>query len=169
MRGFDLSILAYDPYVEPEVFTSYGVRSVELNLLLSQSDFVSLHCPLTEQTRHLINERRLRLMKPTSILINTSRGPVVDEPVLVRALTEGWIGAAGLDVLDPEPPNPDNPLLKLSNVVITPHIAGYSDLYLSESWRLSLETAIAFSRGQWPRSYVNRDVKPRWKLSRGPQ
>ncbi|HZQ10503.1 MAG TPA: NAD(P)-dependent oxidoreductase, partial [Anaerolineae bacterium] len=95
---------------------------------------------------------------------NTSRGAVIDESALIRALTEGWIAAAGLDVLEQEPPRPDNPLLKLDNVVLTPHIAAYSDEYFDEAWRLSVETAIALSRGQFPRSYVNHAVKPKWDL-----
>ena len=119
----------------------------------------------TRAARNADCERELRLMKPEAILINTSRGPVIDEPALVRALTEGWIAAAGLDVLDPEPPQPDNPLLKLDNVVLTPHIAGYSDEFPANFWRFSLEAAIDLSKKRWPRSYVNPNVKPRWKLT----
>ncbi|MEP7359843.1 MAG: C-terminal binding protein, partial [Anaerolineales bacterium] len=97
MRGFDLNILAYDPFVSPETMAAEGVRPASVDTLLAESDFVSLHCPLMPETFHLIGERELRLMKPTAILINTSRGPVVDEPALIRALTERWIAAAGLD------------------------------------------------------------------------
>jgi phosphoglycerate dehydrogenase-like enzyme len=140
----------------------YDVLSADLDSLLKESDFVSVHCPLLPSTRHLINERTLRLMKPTAVLINTSRGPVVDEPALIRALTEKWIAAAGLDVFEQEPIAPDNPLLKLSNVVVTPHIAGYSDEFWNNFWKLSVETAIDLSKGQWPHSYVNHDVQPRW-------
>ena len=105
-------------------------------------------------------------MKPRAILINTSRGPVVDEAALTRALTEGRIAAAGIDVLEQEPPRADNPLFSLDNVVITPHIAGYTDQSLEDSWRLSVETAVALAQGRWPRSYVNHNVKPRWRLQR---
>jgi phosphoglycerate dehydrogenase-like enzyme len=132
---------------------------------LAESDFVSLHCPLTPDTYHLIGERELRLMKPTAILINTARGPVVDEPALIRALTEGWIAAAGLDVFEQEPPDPDNPLFKLDNVVATPHVAGQSDEDQERAWRLATDSALAMARGQWPRSYVNRTVKPRLNLA----
>ena len=105
-------------------------------------------------------------MKPRAILINTSRGPVVDEAALYRALTEGWIAAAGLDVLVQEPPAADNPLFGLDNVVLTPHIAGYSDESLDNSWRFSVETVLDLAQGRWPRSYVNPGVKPRWQLQR---
>jgi len=165
MRGFDLNILAYDPFVGAEVMAAESVRLADVDTILAESDFVFLHCPLTADTYHLIGERELRRMKPTAILINTARGPVVDEPALVRALTEGWIAAAGLDVLEQEPPDPNNPLFKLENVVITPHIAGQSDEDLDRSWRLATDSALAMARGHWPRSYVNRSVKPRLNLA----
>ncbi|MBI3942351.1 MAG: C-terminal binding protein [Chloroflexi bacterium] len=165
LRGFELTVLAHDPFVTAEVMASYGVRPAGLDEVLSQSDFVSLHCPLLPSTYHLMGEREFKLMKPRAILINTSRGPVVDEAALLRALTEGWIAAAGLDVFEQEPTPPDNPLLKLDNLVATPHIAGYSDRYLEEFWRLSMETAIDLAKGRWPRSYVNRGVQSRWPLT----
>ena len=90
---------------------------------------------------------------------------MIDEQALVRALTEGWIAAAGLDVLEQEPPAPDHPLFKLNNVVITPHIAGYSDEHQEKGWRLSIEAAMALAQGRWPRSCINRAVKPRWDLA----
>jgi phosphoglycerate dehydrogenase-like enzyme len=126
---------------------------------------LTIHLVLSPRSAGVVGERELRLMKPTAILINTARGPVIDEPVLVRALTEGWIAAAGLDVLEQEPPNPDNPLFKLDNVVITPHIAGQSDEDLDRSWHLATDSALALARGRWPRSYVNRTVKPRLNLA----
>ncbi len=164
MRGFEMNMIAFDPYVSAAVFAEYSVKQVKLEDLLASSDFVSLHCPLTEATRHLIREPQLKLMKPTSVLVNTSRGPVVDEAALISALTQGWISAAGLDVLDPEPPAPNNPLLKMENVVITPHLSGFSDLFLPENWRLSVESVLDLFHGKWPRSYVNPEVTPRWSL-----
>lgn len=166
LRGFDLTVLAYDPYINAESMAKQNVRAASLDEVLSQSDFVSVHTPLVPETHHLINESALRKMKPRAVLINTSRGPVIDERALYRALKEGWIAAAGLDVMDPEPPDPKNPLLQLDNVVITPHIAGYSDENVNLAWQLSVETALDFAHGKFPRSYVNPKVKPRWNLSR---
>ncbi len=164
LSGFDATILVHDPYVPADVITQAGARAASLDELLGESDFVSLHCPLTPETRHLIGEAQLRRMKPTAILVNTSRGPVVDEPALVRALTEGWIAGAGLDVFEQEPVAPDNPLLALDNAVLSPHVAGYSDENLELGWRLSVEAALDFAAGRWPRSVVNRTVTPRWPL-----
>jgi D-3-phosphoglycerate dehydrogenase len=164
-RGFGVNIIAYDPLVSAEKMDSEGVRQTGLDDLLSEADFVSLHCPLLKETYHLIGERELRMMKPEAILINTSRGAVVDEPALIKALTERWIAGAGLDVLTEEPTPHDNPLLKLDNVVLTPHMAGHSDEQPEAGWRLSYDTVVALANGRWPRSYVNHDVKPRWRLS----
>jgi D-3-phosphoglycerate dehydrogenase len=165
LSGFQLTVLVYDPYVPPETITQAGARPVSLDDLLSASDFVSLHCPLTPETRRLLGERELRRMQPSAILVNTSRGPVVDEPALVRALTAGWIAGAGLDVFEQEPIAPGHPLLALDNVVLSPHVAGYSDENLELGWRLSVETALDFAAGRWPRSVVNRQVAPRRPLA----
>ncbi len=126
--GLKMRVLAYDPYLSDPASILPGVEVVNnLAELLAQADFVTLHVPLTPQTRPLLGERELRLMKPGSYLINASRGPVVDEAALIRALAEGRLAGAGLDVFDPEPPSPDNPLLQMTNVVVTPHIASYTD------------------------------------------
>ena len=165
MSGFDLSFQAYDPYVDPASMTAAGVRPATLDEVLSESDFVSLHSPLTKETHHLIGERELRMMRRGAFLLNTSRGQVIDEPALVRALAEGWIAGAGLDTFYEEPTPADNPLLKLDNVVATPHVAGYSDRHSDATWRLSTETVIDLSKGRVPNAYVNQDVKPRMRLS----
>lgn len=165
MSGFDMIILCHDPYVTSDAMSEKGVRSSTLDEILRLSDFISLHCPLTASTQGLIGERELRLMKPEALLINTSRGPVVQEDALIQALRQGWIAGAGLDVFEQEPTPNDNPLLKMDNVIFTPHTAGHSDLTLEKQWRLSVESAIAFSKGHWPRSYVNPDVRPRWELT----
>ncbi len=166
LSGYEMNVLVYDPYVRAEMLAKFGARSVSLDALLAESDFVSLHSPLLPETRHMIDEAALRKMKRHAILINTARGPVVDEGALIRALEEGWIAGAGLDVLEKEPPDENNPLLQMNNVVVTPHIAAYSDLYLEDSWRLSVEAALDMAQGKFPRSYVNPQVKPKWELKR---
>ena len=121
-KAFGLRLVYHDPQPQPKVEGSLGAVYLPFEELLRQSDFVSLHTPLTPATRGLIGERALRRMKPAAILVNTSRGPVVDTSALLRALTEGWIACAALDVTDPEPLPPDHPLYRLPNCLILPHI-----------------------------------------------
>ncbi|KUJ98979.1 MAG: Phosphoglycerate dehydrogenase [Thermococcales archaeon 44_46] len=121
-NALGMKLLLYDPYPNEERAKEVGGRFVELEELLRNSDVVTIHVPLLESTYHLINEEKLKLMKPTAILINTSRGPIVDTNALVKALQEGWIAGAGLDVFEEEPLPKDHPLTKLDNVVLTPHI-----------------------------------------------
>ncbi len=115
-KAFGLKVIAHDPYLPPETFTELGVEAVSFEDLLARSDFLSIHVPLTKDTRHLINEKALSQMKPTACIINTSRGGVIDEAALIAALSEGRIAGACLDVTDPEPPRLDNPLLKMPQV-----------------------------------------------------
>ena len=165
LSGFDMNILAYDPYVDARTMEQLDVRGVGLVELLRRCDFVCLTCPLTEETYHLIGEQELRLMSPKAILINTGRGPVIDEKALCRALSEGWIARAGLDVTEKEPIDPDNPLLELDNVVITAHSVGNSDMPMEAYWWEVDEIVDALARGRWPKSVVNRQmVVPRWNL-----
>jgi len=166
LAGFEMTILTTDPFASPEALGRLSVQAVSLDELMARSDFVSVHCPLNAETRHLVGAAQLNRMKPQSILINTSRGPVIDEEALISALRSKRIAGAGLDVLESEPPDWKNPLFGLENVVITPHIAGYSDEHLENSWRLSVETALNLFNGRWPRSCVNPEVKPRWNLVR---
>jgi D-3-phosphoglycerate dehydrogenase len=125
-RPFGFKMLAADPYVQPEVAAAMGVTLVELDDLLAQSDVVSLHVFLNAQTRGLIDARRLSLMKKDAYLVNTSRGPVIDETALIEALRSGQLSGAGLDVFEREPIAADNPLLTMDNVLLTPHVASYS-------------------------------------------
>lgn len=159
LSGFEMRVLAHDPYVAAATMEALAVTAAGLRDVLAESDYVSLHCPLTPQTRHLIGARELQLMKPTAVLLNTSRGPVIDEPALVQALREGWIAAAGLDVLEQEPPAADHPLFGLDSVIVTPHVAGYSCHGVEMRWRLSVESVLALARGQAPRSWVNRSAE----------
>lgn len=122
--AFDMRVIAYDPFIKPEAAAAIGVTLVsDLAQLLGEADVVSLHTSLTPETRNLINSERLALMKPTAILVNFSRGEVVDEPALVEALRSGMIAGAALDVFQEEPPQPDNPLFALENVLLSPHSA----------------------------------------------
>ena len=164
LAGFEMNLLVHDPYVDRARIDEIGAETVSLDELLSRSDFVSLHCPLMDATRQLIGERELRLMRPEAILVNASRGPVVDEAALTRALREGWIAGAALDVLEKEPPDADNPLFELTNVIITPHLASMSDLFPGAIWKDICQTLIDLAEHRWPASVVNTAVKPRWSL-----
>jgi D-3-phosphoglycerate dehydrogenase / 2-oxoglutarate reductase len=158
-QAFGLRVQAFDPYVKPEPMAELGIEScATLEDLLKEADFVSIHAPLTPETRGLMNASRLRLMKPTAVLINTARGKVVDEAALIDALRRGWIAAAGLDVLEQEPPDPSNPLLKMPNVVVTPHMASYSDeSNVARRRRLGQDIAAVLT-GRRPAHVVNRAV-----------
>ncbi len=160
-RGFEMRLLMFDPAVTQETAQKFRVHKVSLEELLSTSDFVSIHVPLLDRTRHLIGENELRQMKKLAVLINTARGAVIDEAALIKSLRLGWIAGAGLDVLEMEPPSPDNPLLKLNNVVITPHIAGYCAETADSFWRHSVETLVAMAGGGPPLWVVNPEVVPR--------
>lgn len=154
-RALGLTVLAYDPYVDAGACEEHGARKVELGALLAQADFVSVHAPLTPQTRGLIGEAELRRMKPTAYLINTARGPIVHEAALLRALEEGWIAGAALDVLEHEPPPADHPLLQAPRVILTPHVAFYSEESLQELQRKAAEEVARVLTGQPPRYPVN--------------
>ena len=131
-QAFGMEVIAFDPYVTEEGAKEIGVRKVELNQLLKESDFVSIHSPLTPETQGLIGETELRQMKPTALLINAARGAVVQTDAVVRALKENWIAGAALDVLETEPVPPDHPLLELDNVILTPHVAFFSQQSIEE-------------------------------------
>jgi D-3-phosphoglycerate dehydrogenase len=131
-KVFGLRVLAYDPFVAPDVFASLGAEEVALDELLASSDFVSVHAPLTPQTRGLIGAGAIAKMKPNALLINTARGPLIDEKALIAALDSGRIGGAALDVLETEPPPQNSPLIGRPNVVLTPHTAFYSVEALEE-------------------------------------
>ena len=150
-QAFGMHVLAADP-MPPECVPT-GVTLVDLDALFAQSDVVSLHCPLTDKTRELVNENRLGLMKPSAFLINTSRGPLVDEVALARALNDGGLAGAGLDVLSVEPPELDNPLLRAANCTITPHIAWATRAARQRLMDVAVGNVQAFLAGQ-PRNVV---------------
>lgn len=158
--AFGLSVLAYDPYLDAPPAGAPEVQLVdELETLLSESDYVSINCPLTDETRHLVGEKQLQQMRPQAVLVNTARGPIVDEAALVRALQEGWIGGAGLDVFELEPPDQQNPLFALDNVVLSPHNGAYSDASRARMHRRVGEEVVAVLRGGWPDNPLNPDVR----------
>ena len=158
IKAFEVDLIAYDPFISDEAFASVGAEPVSFDELLARSDYVSVHTPLDDGTFHLIDEDALRKMKPAAILINTSRGPVVDEAALITALQEGWILGAGLDVLEQEPPDADNPLLGMNNTVLTPHAAHYSELSMAlRPGRFGSEVAAVLD-GRLPQNLVNGPV-----------
>ena len=157
-KAFGLNIIAYDPYVTPEVGLQYNVTILPLKDVLQKADIISVHVPLTKDTENLLNEQTLSWMKPEAIVINTSRGPLIDEKALYHALKDKKIGYAGLDVTVQEPIQKDNALLTLDNVIITPHVAWYS-----EEAELELKTKVAQGvadvlSGKNAKYLVNRDV-----------
>jgi glyoxylate reductase len=157
-KGFNMKIVYYDVVFRPELEKELGAKSVDLDMLLRESDFVCVHVPLMKDTYHLINEASLKLMKKTAYLINNSRGPVVDEKALYEALKEGRIAGAALDVFEQEPALMDNPLLKLDNVVVAPHISSSSYETRSRMAEMVAGNLIAFFEGRIPPNLVNREV-----------
>ncbi len=158
-KGFDVRILYYDVRPLPEeIEKELEAKYVDLDTLLKESDIVSVHVPLTPQTYHLIGERELKLMKKTAYIINTARGKVIDTQALVKALEEGWIAGAGLDVFEQEPLPPDNPLTKFKNVVLAPHIASATIEARTGMAELVAKNLIAFYKGEIPPTLVNKDV-----------
>ena len=146
--GFDMKIIYHSRTRKPELEAEYGFKYATLNRVLAQSDFLSIHVPLTPETNRFISEKQLKKMKSTAILINLSRGPVVDTDALYRALTEGWIAGAGLDVFDPEPVPADHPLLGLDNVVVLPHIGSASNRSRRDMHLLAARNLVAGLKGE---------------------
>jgi D-3-phosphoglycerate dehydrogenase len=163
-RAFGMRVLVCDPYVEAGTIRAQDCEKTELDGLLTEADFVSIHIPLNEENRGMINEARLRQMKPTAFLINTARGGIIDHSALIKALQEGWIAGAALDVFDPEPLPPGHPLLKFPNVIATPHVAFYSEQSLRDLEIQAAENVAAVLSGRRPASVVNPEVLdlPRW-------
>jgi glyoxylate reductase len=169
-RGFGMRIVYNSRTAKPALERRYRMTFVSLEELLRQADFVTLHAPLTPETHHLVGAQELRLMKPTAILINTARGPLVSQAALYRALKEGRMAGAALDVTDPEPIAPDDPLLSLENVLVTPHIASASVATRSRMAMLAAENLVQALRGEMPRHTVNREIGRRWRAAmRGTQ
>jgi glyoxylate reductase len=159
-KGFNMKILYTDAVRRsPEVETDLSVEYRSLEELLKESDFVTIHTPFTEGTHHLINEARLRLMKKEAFLINTSRGPVVDESALARALREEAIAGAGCDVFEKEPMEQSNPLLELENVVLLPHIGSATREARRGMGEVAAQNLLAVLKGERPAYWLNPEVE----------
>ncbi len=161
VQPLGMKVLVYDPYVEAELISRYGAEAVSLDRLLAEADAISIHVPLSSETRNLIGERELALMKSAAFLINTSRGGIVDEQALAAALKEGQLGGAALDVLSVEPPPPDHPLRQAPNVILTPHLAFYSRESVIELQTKAAQEVARALKGEPPRSPVNPEVLTR--------
>jgi phosphoglycerate dehydrogenase-like enzyme len=162
-KGFGMRILYTSRTRKPDVERDLGAEWRSLDDLLRESDLVTLHAPLTDDTRKMINERTLRLMKPTAVLVNTGRGPLVDQAALYEALRDGLIAYAALDVTDPEPMPSDDPLLTLPNVIVTPHIASASVATRSRMALLAAENLLAGLFGEVPEHAVNPEIAEAWR------
>ena len=163
--GFRMRVLAYDPALPETAVRERGAEKVDdLRKLLAASDAVSLHLPLSEATHHVIGRDELRAMKPTAVLVNAARGPLVDEAALAEALKEGWIGGAALDVFEVEPPAPDNPLLTAPNVVLSPHTAGNTVEAARYLARAAADIVIAVFSNRRPDNLLNPEVWEKRRL-----
>ena len=158
LSAFETSILVYDPYVDPEEIKGAGAKPLELDELVEQSDFVTLHCPALPETIGLINAQRIALMKPTAYLVNTASADTVDREAIVKALREGHIAGAAFDVYETWPVQPDDPLLKLENVILTPHIGGATDETVVRHSQMMADDIERFSKGQRPKNVLNPQV-----------
>lgn len=160
--GLGIKVIAYDPYVFDGVLESHGVKPVDFDTLLRESDFISLHTPLTPETHNMFGYEEFKKMKPTCYLINTARGRCVDEPALITALQEGLIAGAGIDVTVEEPIAADNPLIKMPNVILTGHSAFYSTTSDAELFYKPMTQVAMALRGEWPLYGLNPEVKETW-------
>jgi len=157
-RGFSMRILAYDVVWDETAAQELGVIRAEADEIFRQADFISLHLPATPQTRHIVNASTLRLMKPTAYLVNTARGDLIDEPALLKALDEGIIAGAGLDVFEVEPPSSDHPLLHHPKVLPMPHVAGITKESMQAMAIMSVECVVAALQGKRPPYPVNEPL-----------
>jgi phosphoglycerate dehydrogenase-like enzyme len=157
-RPFDMKFIAHDPYADKNAARELGIELVGLEELFHRSDVLCVNCPLMPETRHLVNAERLALMKSTAYLINTARGPIVDQKALTKALADRRIAGAGLDVLESEPPDPDDLILKLDNVILSPHALCWTDQCFAGNGAADVKAVLDIQHGRVPRGVVNRAV-----------
>jgi D-3-phosphoglycerate dehydrogenase len=166
IAAFQMRVLGYDPYVDAATLSGYGVQKVEkIEDMLPQCDFVSIHCPGGAETRHMMNERTISLMKPSAYLLNTARGTVIHEAALIQALQTGIIAGAAVDVYDPEPPRADNPLLHMENVIVTPHYCAMTEESLYNMATMVAQGVLDGLNGRRPQYLVNPEI---WDMRRLP-
>ena len=165
-KAFGMNIISHDPYLSELTISESGVEPVSFNELLERSDYLSIHAPHNEDTHHIIDASALAKMPNHSVLINSARGPLIDESALIDALHKGEIAAAGLDVLEKEPPEKDNPLLTMENVVVSPHVASATTRMRPETRRRTGHEVALVLKNKWPMSCVNPTVLPRAELER---
>lgn len=157
-KGFDMKVLYYDVIRRPDFEKEYNIQFIDMDLLFQKADFITINAPLTKETYHLVDEKKLKMMKKTAYLINNARGPIVDEKALYKALKEGWIAGAALDVFEQEPTPIDNPLLKLNNIAVAPHISSASYETRSKMAEMVADNLVAFFEGKTPPNLVNPEV-----------
>ncbi len=157
-KVFDMNFVAHDPYADPVVARDLGIRLVDVDDVFREADVVTINCPLTEQTRGLVNAERLALMKPTAYFINTARGPIVDQPALTKVLQEGRIAGAGLDVFQDEPSSADDPIFKLDNVICAPHSLCWTNQCFGGIGAADVKAVLAVVEGRVPTGIVNRGI-----------
>lgn len=157
---FGFNIIAFDPFVSQEVADSLGVTLVSLEELSQQSDIISVHAPLNQHTRGMLNESHFALMKPETFIVNTARGPIIDEKALIAALQSGKIAGAALDVVEKEPIDQTSPLLDMENVILNPHVAWYSEESQKELQRKAAQNVADVLEGFFPKYIVNKELVP---------
>jgi phosphoglycerate dehydrogenase-like enzyme len=164
-KPFDMKFIAHDPFADKAVAAELGIQLVSMEEVFRRADVLCVNCPLTPETKHLVNAERLALMKPTAYLINTARGPIVDQKALAKVLAERRIAGAGLDVLESEPPDPNDPILKLDNVILAPHALCWTDQCFAGNGAADVKAVLDIQHGRVPRGVVNRAVldQPRFK------
>ncbi len=160
-RPFEMRFIAHDPYADPAVAADLGIELVGIEELFRRADVLTVNCPLTPETRHIVGAGLLALMKPTAFLINTARGPIVDQAALFEVLASRRIAGAGLDVLEAEPPEPDDPILGLDNVILAPHALCWTDQCFAGNGAADIAAVFAVMSGEPPRGVVNRAVLER--------
>jgi phosphoglycerate dehydrogenase-like enzyme len=157
-KPFDMKFIAHDPYADPAVAREFGIELVSLDDVFSRADILTVNCPLSPATYHLVNSARLALMKPSAYFINTARGPIVDQRALTEALARNQLAGAGLDVFEDEPTDPNDPIFKLDSVIATPHALCWTDQCFAGNGAADIRAVLDIMQGRVPRGVVNREV-----------